>query len=167
MLSKNKETKINIKSRAIDLSKLRKNWDYEIISHDVFDREGNEYMDIEEAKQNGLKEYMLLIHEDEKPEFTNIALRYETDDSIKINTKNAKMCDMGILIMLRGEFKGMEFMFPLMQLDLFSQIFAYGYLTHGHIDKKMVRKIHKDINKGYILRRYLGASIANFILYGR
>lgn len=146
------------KIKGLALPPLRRNWDYEVISHSIWDREANEYYSLEEVKH--MDQSKLSICEDDIPEWGLIGYNYETDINNSINIYNAKQFDFGVLrLMKEGENKGKEFLFPLLDINIPLQLFMYAYTTHGYVDQNVLKEIKSSekFRHGlkYVCRDYL------------
>lgn len=136
------------KVKSITVEGLRQNWDYEVITNTVFDPNMQEFNSIEEAIKVLGENAQLLVNEDMIGK--KLAFRYEKNDNDNIKVDVAKKCGFGVLKVLRGNMKDKQYMFPLNDIDVGVELFAYGVLAHGYADKKIIKKFNgtdEEFNK--------------------
>jgi hypothetical protein len=160
MLSKlwNKPSKNKKQVAVMNIAGLRKNWDYEVISHNISDNEGNEYSTIDHAKK--------VLGENAKLEICEELMFDETivckfADYDKVNLGIAKKCGFGVIRMLRGRHKDKEYLFSIFVIDTAICIFAYGVLAHNYIDMEMLDKIEKENDFKLFAQDVLGKPLFN------
>ncbi|QRG65970.1 hypothetical protein [Brevibacillus choshinensis] len=151
------------KIKAIDLNGLRRNWDFEVISKVIFDDEGNEYLSEDHVPKE--VSFRLAIREDDIPECTDVAFRFEMNEEAEIHIVNAKQCGFGVLRMLRGNLAGRQYMFPIDDFHHGLQLFAYGVLTHDYMDKDIANHLLSDINEREMLKICVGMEIYDLVMH--
>lgn len=140
---------------------LEEGKDYIITSKDYFDEEGESFVNLASALKRGYScEHLEISPNSIDPDAT-LAVRYEIDSLETVHSKNAKLCSFGVMEMTSGEFKGKEFMFPLVDMnseELRIHLFAYSILTHFYVDKVILNKLINDPN----YREYMEFTLDHF-----
>jgi hypothetical protein len=131
---------------AIPLKGLRRNWDFEVITKCIIDDEGIGYPTEEYIPKN-VDRVTIEISEDDIPDYTDLAFRYEVNDEVSINLINAKKCGFGVSRIMKGKFKNKQYMFPIIDFSPALQLFAYGLITHDYCDPYVSIKLLKDADK--------------------
>lgn len=124
----------------------KQNWHYEVISKDIFDDMGNYYFNIKEAVKAGLSENNLMISESILPEEHLLFYRYAENENDPVNITNALKCHLGVVAILKGRNKGTEFVYSLFedQSEISVQLMAYGFLTYGKVDKRLLEMVKSE-----------------------
>jgi hypothetical protein len=122
---------------------------YKIVSGSYWDNGGNEYQTEFEALNKGVQPRQLTYEEDFLYEHVNSVYRFEKNKNDNIKIANAKKCGLGTIRFTEGEYAGLECLFPLFDTTedpnlLKMGLVAYGYLTHGYIDLKVLKQIKKS-----------------------
>lgn len=140
----NRSTKDKWKVNTIPIVNLRRNWDYEVISKCIFDGEANEY-NVEDEIPDDVNRKYVSICEDDIPDEVLLAFRFEKNEHHSVHMLNAKRCGLGVLKIMRGKLKDLEFMFAIEDfLNRGLQIFVYGFMTHRYLDPKILKKLKND-----------------------
>ncbi len=113
---------------VLDLCSLIRAIDYEVVSDSIFDFDGNEYMTVDEVPKSVKKEGSFVIEPD---------LLIEVDTAFAIDRPidfiKAKKCMLGVIELLRGRYKGKQFLYPVYDMDVEVQLMGYEVLTTGKV----------------------------------
>jgi hypothetical protein len=132
---------------TVDFTNLEEGKDYTILTEDIMDDDFNTYYKLSNALRKVKNQNRLTIVRDLPDPEASEMVRYEIDKDAEVSIDNAKLCSFGVLVMLSGDFKGIQFMFPLVNMDseeLFMHLFAYSILTHQYADQVTLRRLLKD-----------------------